>query len=129
MEIILILIVAVILIVTMCNSYNMKRDVRMLEERMTTFLNLFRISNEGEWKRYEFEKGKLSVDSIKDIIKRSLYCFYPLLIDSVIEVEYKGRKYVRIIYKDDDKDTIKEILNMFDTEGKRKIFEIIESEK
>ena len=120
MEIIVSLIVTVILIVTIWNICNMKRDNRMLEERMSTSLHWFRISNEGEWKRYDFEKGKLSVDSVKDIIKRSLYCFYPLLIDSVTEVEFKGRKYVRIIYKDDDKDTIKEILNMFDSKTKEK---------
>lgn len=129
MEIIVSLIVAVILIVTICNICNMKRDIRMSEERMSTFLCWFRISNEGEWKRYDFEKGKLSVDSVKDIIKRSLYCFYSLLIDSVTEVEFKGRKYIRIIYKDDDKDTIKEILNMFDSKNKREILEIVESEK
>lgn len=129
MEIILILIVAVVLIVTTWNRYNMKRDIRMSEERMTTFLNWFRISNEGEWKRYDFEKGELGIDSIKGIIKRNLNCFYPLIIDSITEVEFKGKKYIRIIYKDDDKDTIKEILNMFDTENKRKIFDIIESKK
>lgn len=87
----------------------------MLDEKMTTFLRWFKISDDGEWRRFEFEKGKLNINHIKNDIKRSLDCFYPLLIDSITEVEFKGKKYIRIIYKDDDECTIKDgILKIYE---------------
>lgn len=105
-----IFLVVVVLMVTIYNVYNAKRDIRRFEDRMDILLRWYKISNDGVWKKFEFEMGKLGINHIKDVIKRHLDCFYPLLIDSITEVEFEGRKYVRIIYKDDDDDTIKDVI-------------------
>lgn len=106
--ILLAFIVVVAFIVTIYNSYNANRDIRILEEKLTAFLRWYKISNDGVWKRFEFEMGEVDINYIKDEIKKDLDCFYPLLIDSITEVEFEGRKYVRIVHKDDDDCTIKD---------------------